>query len=334
MRRNPKFYEGEWWPRKPISFCPSCRRDSTENKPGKECYCGGIYQALTVPDLGKLQPLDACVCDTCKEFCTRPCYPTATEAGIMMDEGYGDKLMGYTYWDYWNSIYMLIPAKSGMERKDIHDSNSFYITDESRCTFVTDEGLCKIHDICKPLGGRMTDHTAPYPGLDFSIAATWDTALGEKIRRRWEDEYQQVRTRCVSGHWYLRTGDQECPECSPPAKYRRNADIGMRETDREFFNSPTRENWEQANIVRRRIGEESLPWCPTCRDDYMVPNTPASVWVDPDTGEEDHCPHINIQYDYSTDVEPYHCFDCGWNSHVGCPKCSPDLKVHVGSLPH
>jgi hypothetical protein len=135
----------------------------------------------------------------------------------MIDADYGNKLMGYTYYDVWNPIYMLIPAKAGYEQKDIHYGREIYTDDMSRCTFVTEEGLCNIHGECKPIGGRMTDHTTPYPGLDYSIVMTWDTVLGEKVRRQWEEEYEQYYVMCTRGHNYMKEGrgSRRCPKCYP-----------------------------------------------------------------------------------------------------------------------
>jgi hypothetical protein len=220
-RRNPKFQEGKWWPEKPTGFCSACKQLGYD-KPGSKCYCGGTYLPLEIPDLQTILPLAPCECNVCKEFCTRPCFPTAAEAEAMIDAGYGDRLMGFTYYDVWNPIYMLIPAKAGYEQQDIHYGGEIYCSDMSRCTFVTDEGLCDIHGECKPIGGRMADHTTPYPGLEYSIIMTWDTPLGEKVREQWEEEYEHRNTRCVQGHYYTKIGNQRCPECYPSSKYRRN----------------------------------------------------------------------------------------------------------------
>jgi len=195
-RRNPLLRGGKWWPRKPTTFCSDCKYTTHQKNIGEKCHCGGVYQPLVeLPDLQKILPL-VCACDVCKEYCARPCWPTPDETDAMMDAGYGNKLMGYTYYDPWNPIYMLIPAKAGFEQTDIHDADSRYLEKKASCTFLTEEGLCAIHGTHKPIGGRMTHHTRPYPGLDFSIVMTWDTPRGKQVRDRWENEFQRYHRVC------------------------------------------------------------------------------------------------------------------------------------------
>jgi len=62
--------------------------------------------------------------------------------------------------------------------------------------------------------------------------------------------------------------------------------------------------------------------CKTCQGDMVISNPKES----PD------CPHINTQFDYGSDVEPEHCFDCHWTTHVGCPDCCPGYQHPKSAL--
>jgi Fe-S-cluster containining protein len=86
-----------------------------------------------------------CSCYSCKEACrTLPCWPTPKESQALIDKGFGARLMC----DYWvgdgpngNDIEIISPA--------IVDYESCHapLLRFGRCTFLTKDDLCKLHNI-------------------------------------------------------------------------------------------------------------------------------------------------------------------------------------------
>jgi hypothetical protein len=104
--------------------------------------------------------------------------------------------------------------------------------------------------------------------------------------------------------------------------YRRN----ISDEDIEYLRQKANLGDEEA---REKLWELRIPFCPTCDDEGIVLNkTPAPIEENIFTGELAPCPHINIQVDYSSDLEPTVCLDCGRTSHVGCPDCNPGWRLY------
>ena len=137
-------------------------------------------------------PDSTCSCERCQRMCEeRPCWSTPKEASALIKAGYGDRLW-LDFWaggfgdDYLDDVNILAPAAVGSEKA----YRPFWPT--GRCTFLTDEGLCELHDLgLKPTEGRKA-----------SCAESHDKAmvLHEAVARTWDDEAAQH----LVGEW---TGD-------------------------------------------------------------------------------------------------------------------------------
>lgn len=139
----------------------------------------------------------ACSCEDCVAMCkNRPCWPSPEEAKKLIELGYGDRLA----LDYWvgegddglgelgETIHIVSPAIVGREGRNA----PFWPT--GRCTFLTDDNKCELHDICKPMEGRLQIHensTEQARGIHRDVASLWDTQEGRSVVHLWEwrDEY-------------------------------------------------------------------------------------------------------------------------------------------------
>jgi len=127
----------------------------------------------------------------------RPCWPTPAEARRLIAAGYGDRMM----LDWWEregygddedraDILLLCPAAVGHEgRQAPHDALG-------RCTFLTADELCEIHQM-KPLEGAEAMCTGPNNGLELHrrLADTWDTEEGEDVVDLWQRTTAKRRAR-------------------------------------------------------------------------------------------------------------------------------------------
>ena len=129
----------------------------------------------------------ACACDTCKEMCHRPCWPTAEEVASLVAEGFADRLMA----DWWEEslddggiTWVITPAVKSLEGKQ----SPRHIKDKTpTCTFQTDEGLCELHELgLKPLEGRVSSCQHDYSDAD--VRASYGSVRGGVIRDSWRTE--------------------------------------------------------------------------------------------------------------------------------------------------
>ena len=120
----------------------------------------------------------SCSCDECVRMCERPCWPTPDEAQRLIDAGYGNKLM-LDYWAASANVYLLCPAERGRE-----GGNASFIP-RNGCTLLKN-GRCTIHNVCKPLEGRVASHDGKHDGVHQSVAALWDTDKGRSIVAAWQ----------------------------------------------------------------------------------------------------------------------------------------------------
>lgn len=141
--------------------------------------------ALTLPDIAP------CSCERCRRMCEeRPCWPTPAEAIALLDAGRGSSLM-LDYWsggfpspedEFPDSVDILGPAIVGCEGRGA----PFW--PGGRCTFLSQQGLCSLHDRgLKPAEGRKAGHVTP-DGLHKAVARTWDSDLGRAAVARWRAE--------------------------------------------------------------------------------------------------------------------------------------------------
>ena len=114
----------------------------------------------------------------------RPCWPTPDDAQRLIDAGHADRLM----LDWWfdneqnKTVYVLTPAITGREGGQAPAIPS------GRCTFFSDEGLCRLHDLgLKPTEGRQALCKERTPdGLHEQVGRTWDGADGKTVIDAWE----------------------------------------------------------------------------------------------------------------------------------------------------
>lgn len=120
-------------------------------------------------------PTNECSCKECREMCIRPCWGTPEEISILLDLGFAE-LMMLDYWeeDDWR-CEIVCPAENGKEG----DYAGFIPW--NGCVLQDDNGLCKIHNICKPIEARLHTHI----GNEFS----WDTiSTHERVMNSWRSQ--------------------------------------------------------------------------------------------------------------------------------------------------
>ena len=114
----------------------------------------------------------------------RPCWPTPDDARRLIDASHAGKLM----LDWWfdtaqnKTVYVLTPAIVGRE------SGQAPAIPSGRCTFLSDDGLCRLHDLgLKPTEGTLALCKERTPsGLHEQVAKTWDSAAGKAVIDAWE----------------------------------------------------------------------------------------------------------------------------------------------------
>ena len=133
-------------------------------------------------------------CPRCVSMCAeRPGWPTVREAEALLDAGYGGRLM----LDWWvmlstpDDVYVLSPAFIGREGR--------YATErpEGRCTFLTREGLCELHEVGKPLECAVADcrweerteeRKVAVARMKAGIVGDWSGEAGRALVARWKRE--------------------------------------------------------------------------------------------------------------------------------------------------
>ena len=132
----------------------------------------------------------ACSCETCQNMCQVPCWGSPAEIQKLLDLGYGDKMM-LAERDHpkqkGRCIAVISPAKGGREGKD-------NIATETACVFQSNEGLCGLHNICKPIEGRLaicnnTAKSRQPVDLRDRVAEMWDTPEAQALVRDWVFTY-------------------------------------------------------------------------------------------------------------------------------------------------
>ncbi len=127
-------------------------------------------------------PESECSCDKCAAMCDhRPCWGTPDEMRKIIEAGFGERLMR----DYWSKpdaeIDILAPAIVGYE------GQSAPWWPMGRCTFLTDDGLCSLHDLgLKPIEGRLAHHDGGSKAVHRAVAMRWDTRKGRRLVDEWE----------------------------------------------------------------------------------------------------------------------------------------------------
>lgn len=133
-------------------------------------------------------------CPRCVRMCEeRPGWPTVAEAGALMEKGYGGRLM----LDWWvmlsvpDDVYVLSPA--------IVDREGRYAPEgipDGRCTFLTRDGLCELHEAGKPLECAVADcrledtkrDRGAVNRMKARIVGDWSSEAGRALVARWKRE--------------------------------------------------------------------------------------------------------------------------------------------------
>lgn len=128
-------------------------------------------------------------CKPCVTMCeTRPCWPTPDESQALINAGFSERLMD----DYWaggggvdedEDVHLLAPAIVGREGL----SAPFW--PNGRCTFLTNDGLCELHDLgLKPSEGKIASCvTEVSDGLHKAVAFEWNNPESQKLVQIWRD---------------------------------------------------------------------------------------------------------------------------------------------------
>lgn len=115
--------------------------------------------------------ITSCSCYKCKQMCkTSPCIGTPEDILRLYLNGYKESLKPVEWIDLqWNGFWPVIaPIKT-----------------ESGCIFLTESGLCKLHDVnLKPSEGRFAIHDNPDPEkLRRQMCFTWVNQKGYDLLR-------------------------------------------------------------------------------------------------------------------------------------------------------
>ena len=132
--------------------------------------------------------IDSCKCEVCVGCCKkRPCWATPDEVRKLVELGYEGRLM----FDYWvgdgydgGDINLISPAIVGCEGGDAP------FVPLGRCTFLAEDDLCGLHDVCKPYEGRLSYHDGKTErNLHEEVAQMWNNpgsqALVDEVLQQW-----------------------------------------------------------------------------------------------------------------------------------------------------
>lgn len=139
-----------------------------------------------------IEDSEDCDCDKCRQMCTRSCWPLPEEAERLINLGYASQMM-LDWWVAEQDIYIVCPAEKGYEG---YSAPSW---PEGKGCALQIDGLCSIHDVCKPYEGRISkcDRSVPQ-GHRERLAKSWDTDFGKSVVAKWKEAVD---------HWYQSTID-------------------------------------------------------------------------------------------------------------------------------
>lgn len=133
-----------------------------------------------------------CSCQTCQNMCREvPCWGTPQEIASLIRLGYGHRLMLHKrrHPRQNREIWVICPALRGREGKTCS-----YYTKSSGCNFQTANGLCSLHNICKPIEGRLAMCRGPEPiNLRDQVLLTWDSDEAKNLIVEWKKQYYKFK---------------------------------------------------------------------------------------------------------------------------------------------
>ena len=171
--------------------------------------------------------LDCKGCSKGIGYCKRPCWPLPLEASLLIEAGYGDRLM----LDFWGrapeqggNILILCPANPGYESKFAEGGELSMLEDpeelekmgkekateimiqfamsallgsggletglNSGCNFQSSDGLCQLHDKgLKPFEGKRTCCKTDGLGIHEAVAMQWDNKEAQELAKNWKSKF-------------------------------------------------------------------------------------------------------------------------------------------------
>jgi hypothetical protein len=136
----------------------------------------------------------SCDCQECIDMCRhRPCWGSPRQMLKIMytyPEVISNLMIDYWVGNFHNTdedTFIISPAIVGYESGNAPSYPC------GRCTFLTDENKCKIHDV-KPFEGKIAHHSQKSSMKQHELCArSWDTKKGYKV----VEMFKQMR-----GHHY------------------------------------------------------------------------------------------------------------------------------------
>lgn len=132
-------------------------------------------------------PSESCTCEICRSYCIRPGWWTVSEAVLVIETGYGNRMMLEISPEL--TFGVLSPAFRGCEMN--------FALQEYRyqgCSFLFD-GLCALYGTgLMPLECRFCHHTRQGMGQQChkEIEKNWRSSQGRTLVKKWAEEYLKM----------------------------------------------------------------------------------------------------------------------------------------------
>jgi len=127
-----------------------------------------------------------CDCKKCSIMCHAPCCGTPEDMQLLIEAGYGKRLMHDDWPDSTCSEEMLKPALKGHEG----DKAPWDVATEAGCTFWRN-GKCDLHSKgLKPCQGKLAHHSLTKDQneeIGEYIKEAWKGEKGKEVIRKWKE---------------------------------------------------------------------------------------------------------------------------------------------------
>ncbi len=133
-------------------------------------------QHAWIIDKGGFEPIE-CSCNKCKKMCTvAPCIGTPLDMLAIAEAGYANRIR-YTSQGSW--------TKYGFPMYEIVMPEFLVEGNKTRCTFLTEEGLCELHEKgLKPIEGKLANCTAEViPADKYPVGLLCSSLYEEEFSR-------------------------------------------------------------------------------------------------------------------------------------------------------
>jgi hypothetical protein len=118
-------------------------------------------------------------------MCRVPCFPSPAEARKLIDLGYGAKLMLNSRQKYPEDreVFLICPAHKWA------GGASDWSSSHRGCT-LQKKGKCSIHNVCKPIEGRLAICQGREPvDLRDRVLELWDNIPAQKLVIAWAKKF-------------------------------------------------------------------------------------------------------------------------------------------------